>query len=241
MKIYIDESWDVGFKETSSEYFCFALVIFDSDEKIAHFREMMTILRKKLKMRNDYEFHYSHMPRRTKKEFCAHIALCEFDFYGLIIQKRLLIANSIKDKKRFYNYTASLIIHNVQEKISESSDIYIDGSGDRSFRQEISNYLKFKFNDAWKNPHGAQWELRWDTTCWFSCGLYTQSTWVNQRWCFIYANILETKTKSTNMATIDTENPLLSVMPNARTQMGTVWRGLNSLYKRYHIFYVKQR
>jgi Protein of unknown function (DUF3800) len=92
----------------------------------------------------------SEMPRRTKKEFCDHIALCEFDFYGLIIQKRLLTATSIKDKKRFYNYTASLIINNTDEKLSEGADFYIDGSGDRNFRQEISNYLKFKFNDYGK-------------------------------------------------------------------------------------------
>jgi hypothetical protein len=27
MKVYIDESWDVGFKESSSDYFCFAILV----------------------------------------------------------------------------------------------------------------------------------------------------------------------------------------------------------------------
>ncbi len=150
MKIFIDESWDIGFKEASSEYFCFALVVFDTDDKIERFREMMGLLRKKLHIKEWYEFHYSHMPRRTKKEFCDHIVLCDFEFYGLIIQKRLLVSNSIKDKKRFYNYTASLIINNANGRLWENADFYIDGSGDRNFRQEISNYLKFKFNDYGK-------------------------------------------------------------------------------------------
>ena len=77
MKLCIDESGDVGFKEASSEFFCGALVI-------------------------------------------------------------------------FYNYSTSLVINNASEKITEDSEFFIDGSGDRAFRQEISNYLKFKFNDYGK-------------------------------------------------------------------------------------------
>lgn len=147
MKIYIDESGDVGFKESSSEFFCVALVIFQDDEAIYDFREKMIALRRLLNMKSGNEFHYSHLPRKTKHEYLNAILNCEFEFYGIIIQKKKLIAHSIRDKKRFYNYSTSLVINNASEKIFEDSEFFIDGSGDRVFRQEISNYLKFKFND----------------------------------------------------------------------------------------------
>lgn len=150
MKIFIDESGDVWFKEASSEFFCVALAIFHNDEAIYDFREKMIALRRSLKMKSENEFHYSHLPKKTKYELMNTIIQCEFEFYGIIIQKRKLIAHSIRDKKRFYNYSTSLVINNASEKITEDSEFFIDGSGDRAFRQEISNYLKFKFNDYGK-------------------------------------------------------------------------------------------
>lgn len=77
MMVFIDESGDVWFKEASSDYFSVALVIFSQDEDMYSFKEKMIELRKSLKMRPQDEFHYSHLPKKTKYEFVKVISDCQ--------------------------------------------------------------------------------------------------------------------------------------------------------------------
>jgi len=60
MLVFIDESGDTGRKleKGSSRYFVISLLIFDDHEEANNCDQRIRLLRKELKLSNDYEFHF---------------------------------------------------------------------------------------------------------------------------------------------------------------------------------------
>ncbi|TAL22726.1 MAG: DUF3800 domain-containing protein, partial [Nitrospirae bacterium] len=70
-----------------------------------------------------------------------------FFYFGIIIDKNKLYGKGFKIKESFYKYTCSLVFENAKPYLRDAV-IIIDGSGSKSFRMQLQQYLKKKMNQG---------------------------------------------------------------------------------------------
>lgn len=146
MKIFIDESGDLGFRPHASEYFVIVAIIVRDDQKIRRcFKE---IRRKKLKksLRDLPEFKYNNTNNATKRRILQCIAKSDLDITYAVLRKAW-IYQRLRDKPQIiYNYlTGHLITKIVLEYgIEGEISIYIDKSTYKLVREHFDDYLSYR-------------------------------------------------------------------------------------------------
>ena len=147
MLVYVDESGDAGLKlaQGSSAYFVVALVVFEDEEDALAAEQRISLLRRELGLHPRFEFKFNKSRPEHRKSFLQAMAPYGFFYYGIIINKSGLYGPGFKVKESFYKYATRLVFLNAREHL-ENARVYIDASGDRQFRREITTYLKKKIN-----------------------------------------------------------------------------------------------
>ncbi len=147
MLVYVDESGDAGLKlaRGSSAYFVVALVVFEDEEDAKAVEQRITLLRRELNLHPQFEFKFNKCRPEHRMAFLQAMAPYGFFYYGIVINKSGLYGPGFKVKESFYKYATQLVFLNAREHL-EDARVYIDASGDRQFRREITTYLKKKIN-----------------------------------------------------------------------------------------------
>jgi uncharacterized protein DUF3800 len=148
MLVFIDESGDAGFKidKGSSRYFVLAAVIFD-DELIAEKTAVdIKLLRRELKLSDNYEFHFNGSKRVIKEAFLKKVSINNFRARVLVVDKTQITSVELKNNRAsFYNYAVKLLLKDAQGKI-EDAKIKLDGRGDRTYKRAAGSYLRSQLN-----------------------------------------------------------------------------------------------
>lgn len=84
---YMDEAGVPGVKKFDGDYLCLAVVVFSSTEKKNEAEKIVKEERKRLKLKSDYEFHYSRNSILVKKEFSKTIKSLDYKSYIIKIKK----------------------------------------------------------------------------------------------------------------------------------------------------------
>jgi hypothetical protein len=130
MLLVIDESGDLGFKTSSSEYFALGALFFDTYRDAEILSKKVTKLKNKLNDRREFKF--SSTDSKRKINFFNEISDCNFQFRAVYINKEKIIDKSLKrDSKEFYYYTLRLLIQGIS---SEVYSIKIDNLGNKLFK-----------------------------------------------------------------------------------------------------------
>ncbi len=147
MHVYVDESGDPGLKikEGSSKYFVVALVVFEDPEMGDKASQRIDLLRTELHLNPLFEFKFNKCSKEFRTAFLKAIAPYNFFYYGICINKLGLHGEGFKVKESFYKYTVQLVFLNARANL-EKAIVFIDKSGDRTFRQELEVYLKKHIN-----------------------------------------------------------------------------------------------
>lgn len=147
MLVFVDESGDPGLKiaQGSSAYFIVALAVFEDDCETQLMEQRIELLRHELHVDSHFEFKFNKCRHDFRVSFFEAVAPYNFFYYGIVIDKAGLYGEGFQHKESFYKYVTQLVFLNAREHL-EDAKVYIDMSGDRDFRREITSYLKDKIN-----------------------------------------------------------------------------------------------
>ena len=149
MLVFIDESGDTGLKieKGSSRYFIISLVIFEDEDEATACDKRISLLRRELRLAEDFEFHFQDNSDRIREKFLQAVAPYNFFYFGIIINKdpQKLYGDGFKFKESFYKYACGLVFENAKPYL-QMAKIKIDKSGRALFRSELARYLGGKIN-----------------------------------------------------------------------------------------------
>lgn len=152
MKIFIDESGDLGFTKKSSQYFVLAALIIQ--DTLAIRRCFAKIRRNKLKKkyRELPEFKFNNSGGEIRKRILSCIASAGVDIAFSVLRKEQVYPHLRSNHQIVYNYlTGSLISHIIQRFYDgDLVEIIVDKSLNGIQREAFDQYLVYKTFE--KNP-----------------------------------------------------------------------------------------
>ena len=147
MLVFIDESGDTGLtiEKGATKYFIIVMIVFEDNDEALACDKRIDLLRRELRLPQDYEFHFHGNSDRVREAFFQAVLPYQFFYYGIVINKKRLFGEGFKNKESFYKYAASLLFENAKEKL-ERAIIVIDESGRELFKYQLVSYLRKKLN-----------------------------------------------------------------------------------------------
>lgn len=148
MLVFIDESGDPGFKfsKGSSEYFVVALVAFKDVEQSQMTINAIDSLSKG--MRSYSEFKFSRSRPEIKDAFFEAVRPFDFCVRAIAIKKDGLYSQKLRtEKSSFYSFFVKSMLK-FDNGLLKDAKVVIDGSGERSFRNELAAYLRKHTGDG---------------------------------------------------------------------------------------------
>lgn len=146
VKIYIDESGDLGFTDRSSPYFVIAaLVVHDS---LTIRRCFAKVRRNKLrkKYRELPEFKFNNSGPEIRKRILACIASAEVDIAYCVLRKEQVYPHLRSNHQIVYNYLTGSLISHIIQRFCDGRDVEItvDKSLNGIQREAFDQYLVYK-------------------------------------------------------------------------------------------------
>lgn len=148
MLVFIDDSGDPGFKldKGSSPFFVIACVIFDDELEAEKAALAIKVLRRELKFSDDHEFKFYKCHPNHKKAFFEAVKDIKFRVRAIRVDKSKITSPTLRSRKdKFYNYTIKMALQHSNGTIVNSK-IKLDGTADRTYRQQASTYLLRELN-----------------------------------------------------------------------------------------------
>jgi len=148
MLVFIDESGDPGLKlkDGSSEFFVVSLVVFEDHEEALACDQRIELLKRELGWQYADEFHFKRNGDKVRESFITAVAPYGFFYYAIVLNKKNLQDNALRNKQSFYKYACGLVFEDAKEKLAGAT-VIIDKSGCLDFRRQLENYLKKQMND----------------------------------------------------------------------------------------------
>jgi hypothetical protein len=143
MLAFIDESGDCGLKfgKGSSSYFTCVVVMFNDNFCAEACDSSVDALRVSLQRPCGQEFHFTDSSDKVRRRFLETVGQSEFQYAGLVINKRRLSEERFQDAKQVYEFAVGIVCEQVRPLLKDAK-IIIDKNGDRAFRQNLEKSLK---------------------------------------------------------------------------------------------------
>ena len=142
MLVFIDESGDPGFKlaKGSSPVFVAAMVVFNNHDEAAlaqkRIREMLGTVHRRP------EFKFNNCRDEVRDHFFRKLADCEYSVRAIVVRKELIWSERLRnDERSFYSFFIKSMMKFDNQTLRRAK-VFIDGSGDRMFRESFLGYLK---------------------------------------------------------------------------------------------------
>lgn len=142
MLVFIDESGDPGFKvaKGSSPLFVAAMVIFADHDEARKTQELVRSLLGRVHRRREFKFNKCRPAVRD--EFFSRVASQNFAVRGIVVRKQLIWSERLRsDDESFYRFFIKSMVKFDNQSLRDAK-VFIDGAGDRAFRQSLVTYLK---------------------------------------------------------------------------------------------------
>ena len=147
MLVFIDEAGDTGRKteKGSSKFFIISLILFEDNEEALACDQRINLLRRELKLPDNFEFHFTHNSKRVKQEFLKAIQPYHFIYFSVVIDKdpKKLWGPGFATKESFYKYACQMVFTNAKQYL-ENATVILDKSGNPDFRNRLAKYLRNK-------------------------------------------------------------------------------------------------
>jgi len=143
MLVFVDESGDPGFDPGSSRFFTVALVLFEEEDEALACDRRIGLLRRELRLSDDYEFKFSHNSRRTRTAFLNAVSPYGFFYTAVSLNKQpeKLWGEGFHDPRSLYLYTCRLVFENAKPFLNQAI-VIVDRSGGNDFQYRLARYLK---------------------------------------------------------------------------------------------------
>lgn len=142
MLVFIDESGDPGFKvqKGSSPVFVVALVAFSQVAESLMARDAIDSVAQKLRISNEFKFSQSRP--EVRDAFFEAVASFDFCVRAIVVRKERISSPHLRtDKAAFYSFFVKSMLK-FDQGLLKDAKVIIDGSGDQTFKRELSSYLR---------------------------------------------------------------------------------------------------
>jgi len=147
--IFLDESGELGFKETSSNYFIITLLSCDESEIYA-LRRIIKRVREKLikkKVKKLPEIKGNNSSDKIRFEILQRFSKTNSEIFAVILEKSK-VYEYLKDKKdKLYNYISNLILNECSFDNPSVCLIVDKSKSNRSLRDDFDNYIRLKLSE----------------------------------------------------------------------------------------------
>jgi len=147
--VFIDESGDVGLKvgKGSSRFFTVALVVFDTVEAALSCQRAIEALQVALNLPANYEFKFHDDSHPRRLALLSTVARHQFACHTFTLDKTSprLVGEGFKHPEAAYKWVCKTVLDNAKPNLKEAT-VVIDGSGHRTFRQQMKTYLRKRIN-----------------------------------------------------------------------------------------------
>ena len=141
---FLDESGDAGMKldKGSSPLF---VVAFDDHAEAIRCDAAISVLRSRLALPKQFEFHFAENSVRQQQAFLETIAPFEFQSHIFALNKVRASGPGFGHKDSLHKWSARTMFEKASPYLNDAT-VVIDGSGERAFRREFSSYLRKQVN-----------------------------------------------------------------------------------------------
>jgi Protein of unknown function (DUF3800) len=147
--VFFDEAGDAGMagKVGQSPVFLVAIVLFEDHDVAEKADARIGLIRHELGLTPDHEFKFHSSRPAVRSYFLEQMLPYSWFFLGVAINKKKLYSETFKSPEKFYNYSTSLVFENAKPHLTQAI-VVIDKSNSKSFRYELSRYLRAKIDRA---------------------------------------------------------------------------------------------
>ncbi len=146
--IFLDESGELGFKNSSSKYFVITLLSCDEGEIYALRRIIKKVRRKliKKKIKNYPEIKGNNSSDKIRKDVLERFMKTNSEVFAIILDKSK-VYEYLKDKKnKLYNYISNLILNECSLENNSVCLVVDKSKTNRSLREDFDNYIRKNIN-----------------------------------------------------------------------------------------------
>ncbi len=147
--IFLDESGELGFKQTSSKYFVITLLSCDEGEVYA-LRRIIRKVREKIvkKKRKKYpEIKGNNSSDEIRVDVLQRFIKTKSEIFVIILEKSKVYEYLREKKNKLYNYISNLILNECSFDNSAVCLIVDKSKPNRSLRDDFDNYIKNKLKE----------------------------------------------------------------------------------------------
>jgi hypothetical protein len=158
VKIFIDESGDLGFTEKSSKFFVVAALIVHDHLPIHRCFKKIRQNKLKKKFKDLPEFKFNNSGKEIKSRVLKCIAKSDVEIAYSVLRKDMVIPR-LRDKHTIlYNYLIGSLISKISQKhlVDGDVDIIVDKSLNGIQREMFDQYLLYKMIEG---NHAIQFDL----------------------------------------------------------------------------------
>jgi len=147
--IFLDESGELGFKESSSKYFIITLLSCDEGEIYAIRRIIKRVREKviKKKMRRFPEFKGNNSTDKIRFEVLQRFVKTKSEIFVIILEKSKVYEYLKTKKDKLYNYISNLIINECSFDNPCVCLIVDKSKSNRSLREDFDNYIRKRLTE----------------------------------------------------------------------------------------------
>jgi len=147
--VFVDESGNLGFTKTSTEFFIVTYVECESPLKIrTEMKRALKVLQQNRKYHySGNELKFSHMNQKCREYVLQKISLCDLSANVVVVEKTKVNPDLRHDVPKLYNY---LVVHNIvlsflpQLVANKKIEIIFDKSLSKWRIKEFNDYVKDK-------------------------------------------------------------------------------------------------
>ena len=142
--VFLDESGELGFKDSSSKYFIIALLSCDEGE-IYDLRRIMKKVRAKIikkKMKKYPELKGNNSTDKIREEVLKRFAKTQAEIFVIILEKSKVYEYLKNKKDKLYNYLSNLILNECSLEESHICLVVDKSKTNRSLREDFDNYIR---------------------------------------------------------------------------------------------------
>lgn len=158
--IFLDESGDLGFRKTSSQWFVFTIAMTNSARTLE--RVVKKVWKTVHKEHNRVgELHASHEKDATRIRMLKNLGEAEdLKILCVILNKKKVYIDLQNQKNYLYNYTANILLDRLHTKeilrVGEPINLYIDRKDTKKYlRENLIQYL----TNSMKNRRDGQFSI----------------------------------------------------------------------------------
>ncbi len=147
--ILLDESGELGFKESSSKYFIITLLSCDEGE-IYSLRRIIKRVREKIvkkKIKKQPEIKGNNSSDGVRIEVLQRFVKTNCEIFVIILDKSKVYEYLKGKKSKLYNYISNLILNECSFDNLSVCLIVDKSKSNRSLRDDFDNYIRKKLND----------------------------------------------------------------------------------------------